>query len=337
MKQSSDYLLAANNVRKIDTEIAVILGVTESFILCQLQYWIDEKRKHPNKYESSFVNNRVWVYNSYTELMKQLPFIKNTVMRTTIYKLRDKGILLIDNFNSWSCDKKNWYSIDYDKLDEIIKEYYEEKEKKENDTVRIRQDTAKIRQSIVRIRQGTLSESDKAIPITTSINSQTNNITITPVPFSDKTENREQIVRKDYSKRYKKVKRLIIPDTFQCANDAKENSLYKYLVLRYLDYYRYYKDEEHPYYEYDYWDDHVSEIGKAICDHTSIDLDELNKEKIDAIIGYYFTQTKERFNRNFASFANYKMITGILNKVFSGNYEDYLNAGMIDEDGLPFI
>ncbi|WP_186431551.1 DnaD domain-containing protein [Clostridium sp. BSD9I1] len=95
----------------IDVNLAVVLGVSESIILQQMSYWL-EKSTH-------IIEERPWIFNSYTNWQKQLPFFCESTIRRLIKKLEDMGIILSGNFNKCKMDKTKWYSIDYDALDKL--------------------------------------------------------------------------------------------------------------------------------------------------------------------------------------------------------------------------
>ncbi|HEY2420440.1 MAG TPA: conserved phage C-terminal domain-containing protein, partial [Neobacillus sp.] len=65
------------------------------------------------------IEGRIWVYNTYEEWRKQLPFWSVSTIKRTIHSLEIKGLLLSANYNEMKMDKTKWYSIDYDKLQEL--------------------------------------------------------------------------------------------------------------------------------------------------------------------------------------------------------------------------
>lgn len=95
----------------IDVNLAVILGVSESIILQQMSYWL-EKSTH-------IIEERPWIFNSYSNWQRQLPFFCESTIRRLIKKLEDMGIILSANFNKCKMDKTKWYSIDYDVLNKL--------------------------------------------------------------------------------------------------------------------------------------------------------------------------------------------------------------------------
>ena len=90
--------------------LAVQIGLNEAVVLQQIHYWLGIS-KHQ-------IEGRTWVYNTYEEWRKQLPFWSVSTIKRTILSLEVKGLLLSANFNAMKMDKTKWYSIDYEKLQE---------------------------------------------------------------------------------------------------------------------------------------------------------------------------------------------------------------------------
>ncbi|MGN7177794.1 replication protein [Paenibacillus sp. FSL R5-0490] len=91
--------------------LAVKLGMKEAIVLQHVHYWLSVSRNEKD--------GRKWVYNTYEEWKKQLPFWSLSTIKRTIAILEEKGYLLSDNFNAHNWDQTKWYSIDYEKLKEI--------------------------------------------------------------------------------------------------------------------------------------------------------------------------------------------------------------------------
>ncbi|URM32322.1 conserved phage C-terminal domain-containing protein [Cytobacillus firmus] len=91
--------------------LAVKLGMKEAIVLQHVHYWLSVS--------SNEKDGRKWVYNTYEEWKKQLPFWSLSTIKRTISILEEKGYLLSDNFNAHNWDQTKWYSIDYEKLKEI--------------------------------------------------------------------------------------------------------------------------------------------------------------------------------------------------------------------------
>jgi uncharacterized phage protein (TIGR02220 family) len=91
--------------------LAAKIGLNEAVVLQQIHYWLGSSKHH--------INGRTWVYNTYEEWQKQLPFWSVSTIKRTIRSLEMLGLLLSDNWNQMKMDKTKWYSIDYEKLQEL--------------------------------------------------------------------------------------------------------------------------------------------------------------------------------------------------------------------------
>jgi uncharacterized phage protein (TIGR02220 family) len=91
--------------------LAVKIGLNEAVVLQQIHYWLGIS-KHK-------IEGRTWVYNTYEEWQKQLPFWSVSTIKRSIRSLEMLGLLLSENWNQMKMDKTKWYSIDYEKLQEF--------------------------------------------------------------------------------------------------------------------------------------------------------------------------------------------------------------------------
>lgn len=88
--------------------LAKAIGLNEAIFLQQLHYWLG-RSKHEH-------DGRVWVYNTYEEWQAQFPFWSLDTMQRIAKKLVKSGLLVVHQFNKQNWDRRNWYSIDYEKL-----------------------------------------------------------------------------------------------------------------------------------------------------------------------------------------------------------------------------
>lgn len=110
----------------INAKLAVILGLSESIVLQQMNYWI-EKSKH-------IIEGKRWIYNTYSNWQEQLPFFCESTIRRIIKKLEGMDIILSGNFNKSKMDKTKWYSINYSALDKL-EEKFNVKDIEENSSI----------------------------------------------------------------------------------------------------------------------------------------------------------------------------------------------------------
>lgn len=91
--------------------LATAIGLNESIFLQQLHYWL-QRSKHE-------IDGRKWVYNTFDKWQEQFPFWGYNTIRRIVEKLKKSGIILTGNFNSSKIDNTTWYTIDYEKVDEL--------------------------------------------------------------------------------------------------------------------------------------------------------------------------------------------------------------------------
>lgn len=98
--------------------IAQKLGVNEAIIIRNFQYWIAKNKAN----EKNFCDGRYWTYNSIGAFCKIFPFWSRDQIRYTLKKLTEKGILVSGNYNKNPYDKTLWYSLNEEKLAELLKD-----------------------------------------------------------------------------------------------------------------------------------------------------------------------------------------------------------------------
>lgn len=102
----------------LDKHVATVLGLNEAIVLQQVHYWLEiNKREGKNFHEG-----RYWTYNTYDEWQEQFPFWSKETIKRVFKRLREMKIILVDRFNVYPMDRTLWYTIDYDRLNSIMKE-----------------------------------------------------------------------------------------------------------------------------------------------------------------------------------------------------------------------
>lgn len=102
--------------------LAVAIGLNEAIILQQIHYWISTYQK-TGEFEH-FKQERWWVYNSIPAWQENFPFFSESTIKRALNNLREAGLVIVNNFNRAGFDKTNWYTIDYDKLQEISDHWF---------------------------------------------------------------------------------------------------------------------------------------------------------------------------------------------------------------------
>jgi hypothetical protein len=97
----------------ISRALAKVIGLNEAIILQQIHYWIEVNRKA----NTNFKDGRYWTYNSIKKWHdNDFSFWSASTVKRTFASLKDKGLLIVSNYNKAGYDRTKWYSIDYDKL-----------------------------------------------------------------------------------------------------------------------------------------------------------------------------------------------------------------------------
>lgn len=107
----SKYLINEDPIFFLPT-LATQLGLNEAILLQKIHGWLQcTPKEHVG---------RSWIYNTYKSWHEQLPFMSEITIKRAVKNLIDKKIIITENFNKNSFDKTLWYSIDYEKLNEIV-------------------------------------------------------------------------------------------------------------------------------------------------------------------------------------------------------------------------
>jgi hypothetical protein len=108
----------------VDTDLATCFGVNEAIVIQQVHYWLEVNKEAGKNY----INDRHWTYNTIADWQSlNFPFWSYDTVKRIFSKLESEGILLADNFNEMKRDRTKWYSIDYEKLDELMEKHDNQK------------------------------------------------------------------------------------------------------------------------------------------------------------------------------------------------------------------
>ena len=116
MVSNSSPLLINESPLQVLPSLAVALGnVNEAIILQQIQYWL----KNPKSGRVG-KDGRKYIRDTYDEWHNQIPWLSVRSIKIRLKSLKDKGIVITENLNKSNFDRTQWYSIDYDKLNEFM-------------------------------------------------------------------------------------------------------------------------------------------------------------------------------------------------------------------------
>ena len=110
----------------VERSLARIIGVNEAIVIQQIHYWLVKNKEN----NINFKEGRYWTFNSMQKWHDEVfDFWSESTLRRIFTSLEKKGILIVGNFNKMGFDRTKWYSIDYDKLNEIADEKIKYKQK----------------------------------------------------------------------------------------------------------------------------------------------------------------------------------------------------------------
>ena len=103
------------HVHIFSCDLAKYVGKNESILLNQINYWLSKCGRNIDRLHGK------WIYNSLNEWHKQFNYWSLSTLRRTIKSLEDSGILVSKKINANKWNHTKWYSIDYNKLNQLIK------------------------------------------------------------------------------------------------------------------------------------------------------------------------------------------------------------------------
>ena len=110
-------ILFNENPLTVNTELARAIGLNESIVLQQLQYWLRINKKANRNYKDGLY----WTYNTFEEWQEQFPFWSLSTIKRIFAKLEKEKYIITGNYNKLKIDRTKWYTINY-KVVETLEE-----------------------------------------------------------------------------------------------------------------------------------------------------------------------------------------------------------------------
>ncbi len=98
----------------ISITLAEKVGVYEAIFLQQLHYWLQDSHHIHDGHK--------WVYNTYQDWHKQMPFLSINQIRRIVRELEKSNLILTGNFNRLKLDKTKWYRINYEAVEQLCQD-----------------------------------------------------------------------------------------------------------------------------------------------------------------------------------------------------------------------
>lgn len=90
-----------------DIDIAKEYGITGAILLKHIYYWVEKNRANDKHY----INGCYWTYCSIKAFGELFPYMSAKVIRNSLTKLEEAGLIKVDCFNGQNYDRTKWYTI----------------------------------------------------------------------------------------------------------------------------------------------------------------------------------------------------------------------------------
>lgn len=106
------FTLNEPNAPRINPALAKEIGLNESLILLQIEFWISISN---NEREG-----KRWTYQSVRDMQeKSFSFWSISTINRAVNKLIDEGYIIEGNFNKMKYDKTRWFALNFETLNEL--------------------------------------------------------------------------------------------------------------------------------------------------------------------------------------------------------------------------
>ena len=106
------------NFSQFDDGVATALNSTSKATVIEKLDSLLECAKDANR---NYHDGKYWVYNSYTDWQKDFfPYWDVRTLKRVFKDLEEMGVLITANYNKNRIDRTKWYSINYDRLSEVV-------------------------------------------------------------------------------------------------------------------------------------------------------------------------------------------------------------------------
>ena len=135
--KSSILATSPQNTRTFDTSIAAALGnVNAAIIVQQLHYWMGKEGV------GTVINKIKYIYNTYQEWVEQFSWLSVWQFRSAMNLLRELEIVKVIRHKAPQWNQTNYYTLDRDRLLEILNNKTSLKENKQKEAKKINKVTS---------------------------------------------------------------------------------------------------------------------------------------------------------------------------------------------------
>ena len=111
-KHERIFTLNEPNAPRINPALACEIGLNESIVLLQIEFWIS--------ISDNWHDGQKWTYQSVRDMRKKsFPFWSISTINRAVTSLIKSGYLIEGNYNKYKYDKTRWFALNFKKLSEL--------------------------------------------------------------------------------------------------------------------------------------------------------------------------------------------------------------------------
>ena len=131
--RNTNTLLIDEHPLQVQPSLAVVVGLNEAIFLQQLHFWLGIALKSKTGRERG---GRLWCYKKFEEWQAEnFPFWSVSTIKRLVNKLEKDGLILVEKFDSGRHIQTNFYTISYERLEEITAGNPHESSECQDDTI----------------------------------------------------------------------------------------------------------------------------------------------------------------------------------------------------------
>ncbi|BEP28792.1 hypothetical protein [Helicovermis profundi] len=111
MSKKRIFILNDPYAPRLNSELAEEIGLNESILLLQIEYWIS--------LSSNVKEGYVWTYQSASSIKKLFKFYSPSTINRILKNLIDKGLIIEGNYNKLKFDRTRWFRLNYANLSKL--------------------------------------------------------------------------------------------------------------------------------------------------------------------------------------------------------------------------
>lgn len=92
---------------EVNFEVAKVAGVNAAIVLSLIARRTETATTDGSHYHAG----RVWMRSSLEDISERIPFLSASAVRTAIRKLKEAGLIVVENLNATPYDRTKWYTL----------------------------------------------------------------------------------------------------------------------------------------------------------------------------------------------------------------------------------